>query len=115
MNTNDPAAKYGKPMLSDEEISALKPFMMTIDLSVGEITDAVSMPMNAFQVRDFYESLIHEGRLRVVEECGYTPADTWCSVCICHSCHEACSEAGEAEPYPYCPFCTRKIIKPTNP
>lgn len=59
----------------------------------------------------FYERLIDSGKLRVVEECGYVPADTWCSVCICKGCGEACSEAGEKEPYPYCPYCRRKIIK----
>ena len=50
----------------------------------------------------------------IPEECGYVPADTWCSVCICKGCGEACSEAGEVEPYPYCPYCARKI-KPTEP
>ena len=61
------------------------------------------------KVREFYEDLITHGKLRVVEECGYVPADTWCSVCICKGCGEACSDAGEIEPYPHCPHCTRKI------
>ena len=109
--------------------------------------------MSPEAVRDFYENLITEGKLRVVEECvvredpewpgmkhcgcngrgpitdeiwcpycggklkvkeevGYTPADSWCSVAICHGCSEACSSIGEKEIDTYCRNCGRKIKRP---
>lgn len=76
MNTNDPQAPYGdktaerEPMLSDEEISREKPLLIMIKLEGGTIdpADVVMMPMNQFQVRDFYESKITSGELRVVKK-----------------------------------------------
>lgn len=69
----------------------------------------------AEEVRDVYEHHIAEGRLVWLEETEYVPPDTWCSVCICVACGEACGEIGEKEPYPYCPYCRRKIGRPRNP
>lgn len=93
-----------KPMLSDEEI-----------IDETWVPDMSSWaPAGAYEAgmhwtRRYYEDLITTGKLRVVEETEYVPPDTWCSVCICVACGEACGETGEKEPYPYCPYCRRKI------
>lgn len=56
--------------------------------------ERVAMEVGMRLMRHEYESLIDSGKLLVVEECGYVPADTWRSVCICKGCGEACSDAG---------------------
>jgi hypothetical protein len=62
-------------------------------------------------IRWYYENLIESGKLKVVKESGYIPADTWACYCTCRGCGEPCSETGDQTPYPYCPYCGNKIIK----
>ena len=110
MNTNDPAATYGKPMLSDEEITNET---WVPDMANWEQAGAYEAGMH--WARRFYENLIREGRLRVVEEVGLTPNSYDCLL-TCSGCHEGVPYylAEEFADCKYCPNCG-SIIKPTNP
>jgi len=61
MNTNDPQASYGEPMLSVEKL---------VDefCEVHPYHAQIYAKQTACWVRDFYENLITEGKLRVVED-----------------------------------------------
>jgi len=103
MNTNDPAAKYGKPMLSNDECFAMA-FLYPPDAREEFI---------AMEVRDFYENLIHEGRLKVVEECRVkidTSPGEWNGMHLL-----GCNGRGPVTDEVFCPYCGNRIIKPTNP
>ena len=91
MNTNDPAATYGKPMLSDEE---------ACDKGENKWEAAIG-------VRDFYENLIHEGRLRVVGECRVkidTSPGEWNGMHLL-----GCNGRGPVTDEVFCPYCGNKI------
>jgi hypothetical protein len=64
-------------------------------------------------VRDLYEQLITEGRLRKVEECRIkidnSPGE-WNGMHLF-----GCNGRGPATDEVFCPYCGNKIIKPTNP
>ena len=79
--------------------------------TIGNQSFTLSAHEGTEEEAEWYAEMLDKalGKLAEAEECGYVPADTWCSVCICKGCGEACSEAGEKEPYPYCPYCRRKI------
>lgn len=103
MNTNDTAATHGKPMLSDEQCAEI-----CLEYSYDGY-------LACDRVRDFYENLIHEGRLMVVEEVELTPNSYDCYL-TCSGCHEGVPYylAEEFADCKYCPNCG-SIIKPTNP
>ena len=94
-----------KPMLSDEEIGSMIP---TRHDAARVKPNGMSM-QGCRAVRDHYESLITSGKLRVVDEIDYIPADTWACYCTCARCGYACSDTGDQEPYPFCPGCGNKI------
>ena len=105
MNTNDPAAKYGKPMLGDPDLVLLMDDEAE-DFGVDDENEDgrfawMAMLEAARAVRSFYENLIHEGRLRVVEEVELVPPIWNCS-------GKGCGWDG-AQPGPYCPGCGNKI------
>lgn len=118
MNTNDPAAKYGKPMLSDDGIKKLVDRWIAKAKEQGEETRMVEVvmcdpPYPASLVRDFYENLIHEGRLKVVEECRVkidTSPGEWNGMHLL-----GCNGRGPVTDEVFCPYCGNRIIKPTNP
>lgn len=111
MNTNDPAAKYGKTMmLRDKAIESMVRNYVDRELSFTIMDDKFDVAMadasraataTGEHVRAFYENLIHEGRLRVVEEVELVPPIWNCS-------GKGCGWDG-AQPGPYCPGCGNKI------
>jgi rRNA maturation endonuclease Nob1 len=119
MNTNDPAAKYGKPMLSDDGIKKLVDRWIAKAKEQGEETRMVEVvmcdpPYPASLVRDFYENLIATGKLRVVGEVELTPNSYDCLL-TCSGCKEGVPYylAEEFADCKYCPSCG-SIIKPTQ-
>ena len=119
MNTNDPAAKYGKPDRRDyTEREYDQPLLVgDRDLYAYTITENGFAGENKNRMlrrlRHFYENLIHEGRLRVVEECRVkidTSPGEWNGMHLL-----GCNGRGPVTDEVFCPYCGNKIIKPTNP
>lgn len=77
MNTNDPQASYGEPMLRDKAIESMVRNYVDRELSFTIMDDKFDAAMadasraataTGEHVRYFYENLITEGKLRVVED-----------------------------------------------
>jgi hypothetical protein len=75
-----------KPLLSDKDIDRLGPCDVSKHPVTGEY-QYVRVPLCAEEVRDYYEHLIDEGKLRVVEEAdavsvpSFTHGEIQCSKC----------------------------------
>lgn len=108
MNTNDPVATYGKPMMSDENIASYVQPVSGARLPI--IGQASIFVEGACAARRFYENLIHEGRLRVVEECRVRQDAEWDGMTLF-----GCNGRGPVTDEVFCPYCGNRIIKPTNP
>ena len=107
MNTNDTAAVYGNPMMTDEQLDDLR---WQHDVSDGWVHTGVEDEA-ILKVRAFYENLIHEGRLRVVEEVELDASIG--GFLMCPSCYRDMRD-DEWDGWEFCP-CGKKIIKPINP
>lgn len=94
-----------KPLLSDEEIiDEQEAWNGPID---GGIVAKMSETYTARWVRDFYERLITEGKLRVVQEVELNYADG-CSTCLCNCGWIQLME----DEFNCCPGCGNKIKRP---
>jgi hypothetical protein len=103
MNTNDPVATYGKPMMTDDQLDDLR---WQHDVSDGWVHTGVEDEA-MLKVRDFYENLIHEGRLKVVEECRVkidTSPGEWNGMHLL-----GCNGRGPVTDEVFCPYCGNKI------
>jgi len=101
MNTNDPVATYGKPMMTDDQLDDLR---WQHDVSDGWVHTGVEDEA-MLKVRDFYENLIHEGRLRVVVEVDVDNVSTYPGDFRC----SACDGWTRSVLLNYCPGCGNKI------
>lgn len=110
MNTNDPAAKYGKPMMSDENIASYVQPVSGARLPI--IGQASIFVEGACAARRFYENLITTGKLRVVVECRVkvdnSPGE-WNGMHLF-----GCNGRGPVTDEVFCPYCGGSIIKPTQ-
>ena len=103
MNTNDPAATYGKPMMSDENIASYVQPVSGARLPI--IGQASIFVEGACAARRFYENLITTGKLRVVVEVDVDNVSTYPGDFRC----SACDGWTRSVLLNYCPGCGNKI------
>ena len=113
MNTNDPVATYGKPMMSDENIASYVQPVSGARLPI--IGQASIFVEGACAARRFYENLITTGKLRVVEEAEWDmsiPRDPCCP--FCNYGWEGLGDVHFDRDFKFYPCCGNKIKRPTQ-
>ena len=108
MNTNDPAAEYTEATgPSGFTAASLNSLIMGTGLCDKPLFTTREI------VRRCINTLIHEGRLRVVDECRIkidNSSGEWNGMHLF-----GCNGRGPVTDEVFCPYCGNKVIKPTNP